>query len=185
MTKKNNNIVYKNPRLSDFVNAICKNYDLDYQNVKAFLLVNFPELKDKKVCANCGESMKAYWHSLTSGLVGDLIKAIEFVRTNNKNCFHLAKDLQLTKSQYNNFQKLRFHALVAKDKDHKEAGYWLITKRGGQFLRGEVEVPRRVQTFRNSVIEHSDELVSIRNFKNDFPFFESEFASEIQQGKLL
>lgn len=185
MTKKNENIIYKNPRMSDFVMAICQNYDLDYGQVKAFLFHNFPELQNKKVCANCGENMKAYWHSLTSGLVGDLIKAIEFVRGNNKNSFHLQKDLQLTKSQYNNFQKLRFHALVAKDKEYKESGYWLITKRGGQFLRGEIEVPKRVQTFRNSVIEHSLELVSIRNFKNDFPFFESEFASEIQQGKLL
>lgn len=180
---KNNK--YKNPRISDFVMAICDNYKLDYPQVKAFLFHNFPELQNKEVCANCGESMMAYWHSLTSGLVGDLIKAIEFVKKNNKNSFHLANDLQLSKSEYNNFQKLRFHALIAKDKNSEDGGHWLITKRGGQFLRGEISVPKRVQTFRNEVIDHSEEVISFRSFAQDFPYFESEFAQEVQQGKLL
>lgn len=173
---------YKSPKISNFVMALCQKYNLDFPEVKAFLFSNFPELKNKEICANCGESMKAYWHNITTGLVSDLIKAIEFVKSNNKNSFHLARDLQLNKSEYNNFQKLRFHGLVAKD---KKVGYWLITKRGGQFLRGEISIPKSVQTFRNQVIGHSEDSVSFRNFKSDFPYFQSEFAQEIQQGKLL
>ena len=177
--------VYVKPHISKFVNAICNQFNLDKKQVQAYLLVNFPELKNEKFCANCEESMKAYWHSLTSGLVGDLIKAIEFVRENNKNSFHLAKDLQLTKSQYNNFQKLRFHALIARDKKMEEAGYWLITRRGGQFLRGEIDIPKRVKTFRNKVIDYSPDKINFIRFKHDFPYFESEHAYEIQQGNLL
>ena len=175
--------IYKAPHISDFVQAICTQYNLDFMQVKAFLIVNFPELKDKEVCANCGESMKSYWHNISPGLVAGLIKAIEFVSRNNRNYFHLAQDLNLSKTEYNNFQKLRFHALVA-HVDGKP-GYWLITKRGGQFLRGETTIPKSVKTFRNRVMDHSEELVHIENYKHHFPEFQSEFAYEVQQGKLL
>lgn len=128
-------------------------------------------------CPHCGASMKAYWQNLTPGLVSALISAIVFVNKNNKNFFHLQKDLSLSKTQYNNFQKLRFHALVAKT---EKAGYWLITKRGGQFLRGEIEVPKEVLTFRNRVKEHSVGLVGIKSFRGKVPYFDSEFAYEYQ-----
>lgn len=175
--------VYKTPHISDILQAVCQSFKLDYGQVKAFALVNFPELKDKEICANCGESMKSYWHNITPGLVSGLIKAIEFVSRNNRNSFHLAQDLNLSKTTYNNFQKLRFHALVAHDKGKK--GFWLITKRGGEFLRGETTIPKSVKTFRNRVVDHSDELVHIENYKHHFPEFQSEFAYEVQQGKLL
>lgn len=128
-------------------------------------------------CPHCGASMAAFWHRLTPGLVGALIKAIEFVKKNNKNEFNLSQ-LDLSKGEYNNFQKLRFHALVAKVQDKK--GSWLITTRGGQFLRGEIGVPTEVQTFRNRVISHSDQKVGIGNFKGRYPEFQSQFAYEVK-----
>jgi hypothetical protein len=116
--------------------------------------------------------MSVWEHKLTPGLVDALCAAIEFVHRSNHNRFHLQKDLPgLSKSAYNNFQKLRFHALVAKVDD--APGYWLITARGGQFLRGEIEVPRSVKTFRNKVVEHSRELIHIRHFRNAIPSFET------------
>lgn len=176
---------YQRPKISRFVVAMCEQYGLDYKEVKAFLFHNFPELQNKEICANCGESMKSYWQTVHSGIVGDLIQAIDFVKKNNRNSFHLAKDLNLSKAEYANFQKLRYHALVAKDKDAKEKGCWLITKRGGQFLRGEISIHKRVHTYRNRIIGYSDDMVHINQFRHEFPFFESDLAYEIQQGKLL
>jgi predicted transcriptional regulator len=92
------------------------------------------------------------------------------------------KDLSLTKNDYNNFQKLRYHGLVAKVK--AKAGYWLITKRGGQFLRNEIAIPAGVKTFRNHVEEdgHTKETVRITDFKDRYPTFQSEFAYEYKVG---
>lgn len=180
MTK---NETYKNPRISEFITAICTQYNLDYNHVKAFLFVNYPELKNKKTCANCGANMKAFWHTVNSGLVGIMIKAITFIRDNGKNEFHLQDDLHLSVNEFSNFTKLRFHGLVAHVKD--KSGYWLITKRGGEFLRGEISIPKQVKTFRNRVIDHSPDTVNITRFKHDFPSFESDYAFEIQQGRLI
>jgi len=135
------------------------------------------EEKTEEYCTCCGASMKSYHHALSSGLVSALIKSIKFVQEDNKNLFHLQNDLtSLTKNEYNNFQKLRFHGLVAKT---DKAGYWLITKRGGMFLRGEMAVPKTVQTFRNEVIGHSEETVTIRDFAGKVPEFQCEFGYSI------
>lgn len=134
-------------------------------------------IEKTKRCEHCGASLKIFWRRLTPGLVSALVEAIKYVHGANKNEFHLQKHLpSLTKTQYNNFQKLRFHALVAKI-DGK-AGYWLITARGGEFLRGERAVPMRVSTFRNKVVGHSEETVHISSLKNRIPEFESQFAYE-------
>ncbi len=82
--------------------------------------------------------MKPFWHTLNPGLVSVLIKCIEFVREHDKNEFHLQRDLHLNVNEFSNFTKLRFHALVAKV--DSKPGYWLITARGGQFLRGKIAV---------------------------------------------
>lgn len=129
-------------------------------------------------CPHCGANTKAFWHKLSPGLVSVLIKAIEYVKIHNKNCFHY-KDLNLNYSEASNLQKLRFHALIAKVPD--KAGHWLITKRGGQFLRGEIVVPMRVQTYRNEVKEHSKEMIHISDLRHKFPEFQSKFAYEYQQ----
>lgn len=173
MKKKNN---YKPGNISIYTRAIAENFGLDVNRMNAFLIINFPELKNKEYCSNCNASMKMFWQMLSPGLVGCLIKAIEFVNYNNKNEFNLQKDLDLSKTEYNNFQKLRFHGLIAHSGD--KLGYWLITKRGGAFLRNEVAIPAGVQTFRNTVMGHTEEMVRITDFKNYFPKFESEFAFE-------
>lgn len=140
-----------------------------------------------KHCPNCGAAMKAYWHVLTPGLVGNLVKMVRRVKEKGINEVQIVRELQLTHTQYNNFQKLRYHALIAKVKDpagaHK-SGFWLLTDRAGQFLRGELSVPRRVQTFRNKVLAHDPATVHIRQLRHQLNWFESEIDFAIYEGKL-
>lgn len=130
-------------------------------------------------CPYCGANMKAFYHTLTPGIVSILVKAIQFVHARGTNEFHLQKDLHLSVNEFSNYTKLRFHGLVA----HVEGkpGYWLITSRGGQFLRGETSVPLKVKTFRNRVIDHSPELVHIDELRGKIPWFEKQFAYEYQR----
>ena len=135
-------------------------------------------------CDKCGASMKKFWHCLTIGMIGALVKARNYVGETDKNEFHLYKDLigenRLTTEQQMNWTKLRFHALVAKVKEDGlwKKGYWLITKRGGAFLSGNLAIPTRVQTFRNRVVAHSDELTTLSQVFGRSVIFEREFAFE-------
>jgi len=83
------------------------------------------------------------------------------------NKVHLSKDLNLSKNEYNNFQKLRYHGLIAhyKDKITKEyeTGYWLLTKRGNLFCKNELAVPKKLLIFRNKIEERSEEKIILRD----------------------
>jgi hypothetical protein len=76
--------------------------------------------------------------------------------------FHLQKDLNLTKNQYCNAQKLQYWNLIEKHySDGKRmGGYWHLTKRAGEVLNGSA-IPQWVQTFNNKVQEVSEERITL------------------------
>ena len=133
-----------------------------------------------KKCPHCGASMKMYWHRLTPVLARSLVKAYSFVSGKGENKFD-KKDLNLSHSEYGNFQKLRFHGLIAKYKEDGvwKKGQWLITRRGAQFLKGQISVPKRVQTFRNKVVDHDFDQVNVKQVIGSYPFVETEFDYDL------
>ena len=115
-------------------------------------------------------------HILTPGLVQILIKLIQAVKQKNKNEVHLQKDVDLTHNEYANAQKLRYFGLIAKTGN---PGYWLITERGGKFLRNEIAVSYKVSTQNNHIVAKSEE---VRMIKDYFPaygdvWFQQNFGS--------
>lgn len=114
-----------------------------------------------EVCTHCGSKLRKYKSKLTLGLVDTLKIVAKEVIKRDVNDVHI-KDLNLTNSQFGNFNKLRYHALIAKVKiggEHMQ-GRWLVTRRGWAFLKGEA-VPEYVITFRNNVVDHAENLVTI------------------------
>ncbi len=60
---------------------------------------------------------------------------------------NLQKDLNLTKNQYNNFQKLQYFGLV----DHTFSG-WLIKDKGCKFIEGQLAISDKAMTFGGEVV---------------------------------
>jgi len=145
-------------------------------------------MKEPIMCPHCGKElpanymvMKSYWVPLRPGIIRALIKFRAAVVANNRNSIHLLKDMsgtrnELTRHEWNNFSRLRFHAMVAKVREeglHK-SGYWLLTKRGASFLKGEIAVPAKVLICRNEVIDHDfNHLVDVRDVMGFRPAFET------------
>lgn len=173
--------------ISDSLNNYIKTYDLTpdavmhLERYTAQLLGAIKPVKDK--CPLCEASMKAHWHKMSPILVNCLVKMRGAVILQNKNRIHLLKDLQLTKVEYNNFQKLRFFGLIAhyQENGKKVEGTWLLTRLGSQFLNGEAKIPSRVQTFRNHIIKKDDKYVTVGQVIGKVPYLQtrSEFDSEI------
>lgn len=136
-------------------------------------------------CPHCGASLKKYWHSITPGLVSVLTKCYDYVKEHDLNRFKM-NELKLSHSEYGNFQKLRFHGLIAKCKflGEVQEREWLLTKRGAEFLCGKIEVPKQVQTFRNKVVDHSLETVHVsRVWEGQIPWFQSKFDYSLFEPK--
>lgn len=146
-------------------------------------------------CPYCHASLKSYWHALTPGLISALSKLLLAIQHYGRNSVHIHDEMkackgapfQLSDFEWNNFTKLRFHALAFKVEG--KPGQWGITRRGGQFLKGHISVPARVKTFRNRVLEgetgHSKELVHVNEFRRQIPWFESLPDFDIEKPESL
>jgi len=145
------------------------------------------------LCPHCGARRRAYWHELSPVLVSALLKFYQAIYYYRKNELHIRDELKrpgspftLTDDEWTNFTKLRFHALVAKARNkngsHKH-GYWVMTMRGAKFLKGKAWVPRKVQTYRNRVVGHSEDLVSISNFRHLTGALETQPQYDIVHGQ--
>lgn len=154
------------------------------------------ETKNKikiETCSACGGHIRKYWHSLTIGLAKTL-NLFAYAATINGNKVHIRHDLELTITENNNFQKLRYFGLIAKYKRNGEhiAGYWSLTERGRQFLLNEKGVPERVQTLNNRIIAWSEHFITFQDV-SETPYFEelghfletSESTSKYQQISLM
>lgn len=144
-------------------------------------------MKEKARCPHCGRRMEGRWEVLSKGLVWTLVKFKQAVIYAGKNDIRpdamiplFAGDLETYHKAMANFQKLRFHALVAKVREGGDpvAGRWLLTRRGSQFLLGNVSIPKRVFVYDNEVKEHDAEEVFVSDVIKTSPVWDGKFEFE-------
>ena len=81
----------------------------------------------------------------------------------------MQSDVNFSKNEYANFQKLRYSGLVAKC---EKSAYWLLTKRGAAFLRNEIFLPKGVLVFRNRIQKYHEDKVNLMSvMKNNEPYW--------------
>jgi hypothetical protein len=114
------------------------------------------EMIESYTCPTCNHQDTIYTFTIGKGIVGALLKfkraTIELGRYD---AIHKSRDLdgtpyELSKNESANWTMLRFHGLVAKD-EAAGAGYWLLTRRGNDFIKGE-SVPAKVRVLNNEVL---------------------------------
>lgn len=110
---------------------------------------------------------RIHQHNLSHGLTDSMIKMAEAVKRKGENSVHPLWDVKLDPISYNNFQKNRYFALAAQDRNKK--GYWVITRTGGAFLRNELAIPRWIKTCDNVIIGKSAETIKINEFYRAYP----------------
>ena len=104
---------------------------------------------------------------LNSGLVGILIKFRRAVVAKGENSIHLQREMtgvnELSRTEYCVPQQLRYFGLIAHVTEDgvRKRGYWLLTKRGRQFLDGEVSVPQMVRILNNHIHERGAVYVTV------------------------
>lgn len=97
------------------------------------------DIKESEYCEKCGASVRTYRHNMNKGMVAGL-KALARVGGRG-----MLRELKLTISQHNNFQKLRYWDLISPVSGTYE---WVLTEKGLRFLKGIMPVHKNVLTYR-------------------------------------
>lgn len=119
-------------------------------------------LRDKTRCPNCKASMVAYWFEFDLPNAAMLVqmarvvrhnvsKGIPFTEANQIHVQSMNEASYAMKSRTTQMAKLGLIAKFTKN-GHHVSGTWLITRRGWVALAGG-RVPRKVESFRNEIIE--------------------------------
>lgn len=122
-------------------------------------------IHDKSTCPNCKASMLSYWFEFDTTDAAMLVamsrivrarldKGILFTESNQVHVPSMNTSSYTMKSRTTKMAKLGLVAKVLKNGKHV-GGYWLITRRGWQALAG-IPVPKRVESFRNEIIERDN-----------------------------
>ena len=129
---------------------------------------------NKQYCECCGAKLLARWVRLSAGRVEFLAKFRALVIENNKNLINVPKEMSLTEVEYSDYQKLRYHGLIAKYKIDGiiQAGYWILTNRGNLFLNGELIIPEKVKIFKNKIVGYSENRVSVKDVIKTEPYWD-------------
>jgi hypothetical protein len=114
-----------------------------------------------------------YKHSLAKGHVRTLVKFKKAIVFHRVNSVHRRRDLDaadqsLTKDEEANLTYLRYHGLLVPD-DAAEAGFWLITRKGNDFLTGQSVIDKFVYVKNNTVEGHDGPKVSVTDVWSDSP----------------
>ena len=104
------------------------------------------------ICETCGAKVVEYKHGLSLGLVRVLYRLAAADRPGSVVAI---STVDLTYSQRNNAQKLRYWYLIEKVGDpESKGGDWRVTQRGSAFLKGEISLPQYVWTFRGDTVRY-------------------------------
>lgn len=109
------------------------------------------------ICPTCGHKIVDYKHSMTKVLVSCLRKLYNAGGASTKG------PMNLTTTQFGNFQKLRYFSLAYNEPNTYT---WHITPLGEEFLKGKIKIPRYVVTRSGQTIGISPELVGINDIKD-------------------
>ena len=131
----------------------------------------------KKVCEHCGARMMEHRHVLSTPLVRALRKIAAFTNAVN------LQALNLSRNEWDNFQKLRYWGLVEKARrpdGTRMRGYWYLTNKGRRFLAGQEVVPGVVWTYRGDFVRHEAGHVSVFDLLPEDYRTQEDYAREAE-----
>lgn len=148
---------------------------------KTELLGSFTDTEEQAAMAIANRLLDlntiTYEHAILAGHIKVLAKWKRAVKHFDRNSLHREHDLdgtefELTKPESANLTFLRYHGLLVKDKE-AAAGYWVLTRRGNEFLRGERTIPKHAVVKNNEVIGHEGPEVEVTDVWRDAPHWPS------------
>lgn len=113
--------------------------------------------KQIRICPACNQKIVQYKHCLNKTLINNLSK---LYHSGGKSRLD---GMNLSHSEFTNFQKLRYFGLAYNNRDTNE---WILTGKGKAFLGGKETASKFVITENANVVEFSEEKVFISQIKD-------------------
>jgi hypothetical protein len=126
------------------------------------MLASTQSKKQIKRCPTCCAKMVEYPHSLNKNLVKFLFVLVE----NGGTVAFKQMDKLIGYNLRANFPKLQYWGLIKKVRDdltgERKGGLWAITELGRDFIQGNIDINKKVWTYRNEFVSFDGVLVGVK-----------------------
>ena len=135
------------------------NNETTIKEVKKYLHDNF---ETGAKCPCCGQFVRLYSRRL---YISAMLRLIELYKLGGG--YHHMNEInkKITETAGGDFAKLRFWGLIIeKPKDNEEkrtSGYWAITEKGKQFVRGEISLQERIKLYNQKCYGFEGDFIMI------------------------
>lgn len=131
-------------------------------------------MKEIGICTECGAKKVEYRFGFNKGLAIFLVKLYERGEPAKTD------DLGLTYSQRTNSQKIRYWGLarpyITEDTVQKR-GWWVITKKGIDFITGKLLIPKYVVMYRNNVVREERPMITFKEASDGY-LYRQDYANQ-------
>ena len=130
-----------------------------------------PTIEGKK-CPHCNQYVKLYKRKITSSMAYALILIQKYFDNNDEEWLHVTNYLSKlnipTAVKGGDFAKLMHWKLLIKMKETRDdgsdrVGYWKVTQKGKDFIKGNVKVPKFAGIYNQKFYGFSGDLISIKD----------------------
>lgn len=128
----------------------------------------------KSCCEKCGAKIVEYTFTFNKGLA----RCLALMRNHTTGVE--IRTLDMTTSEWTNFQKLRYWGLIDSiiGENHRRGGCWRITNLGTDFLNNQISIPKKVTMYRNTVVKTSFDTIQFKDVSADYEY-RADYAEQI------
>lgn len=118
-------------------------------------------------CPCCGQMVKLYRRSLHHSMAVCLIRLFKLTIQKGQNYYHV-NEYGADGTRGGDFAKLRYWGLIAEkekganDVTKRTSGFWAITKKGNDFVRGLIKISQYIAIFDDKKVDEYGAEISIR-----------------------
>ncbi len=133
--------------------------------------------KEIPICDHCGAKMIEYKFTFNRGLARCLFRLSQFPQP-TEIC-----TMNLTTSQWTNFQKLKYWELIAPhvtDETDRKRGWWRLTPQGIAFLTGKVPIHKNVIMYRNKFVRFGGEKIFFKDVTGGYEY-RGDYRAQVRE----
>lgn len=144
-----------------------------------FLSAVSTEELEAELARRKADTGRKYCKTLDRRLVYLLREIIEYMAQEKERSFnprHIWKTDVDAHHKIADFQKLHYWSIIAKREKH--SGWWYVTNHGKDFMRSNIQLPKRIWVQNNKVVKTDDEMVTIKQLDERWQTDKADWAMD-------
>lgn len=130
-------------------------------------------------CPECGTQVRWFCKTLDDRLVKQANEILTWMHETKRTTFDPDLVWENDADKYHkrlDHNKLHYWGVISKCKGR--SGWWEFTEKGMRFMRGQIQLPKRIWVWRNQAVEEDDEMTDVGSPDPRWQLTRADYAND-------